>query len=144
MWSVHLPICLNSQCLLYHTRPLFAHACTCVNNNLHLCVCARAGARACARVCVLRCTERHIFPHCQHQSSELLLFKRRCQNSLLFFSTSRLGSALALFCSGLNWTLTGGQRARGCTLLAARLPRGLALCPGGFLRALNAFLRKLE
>lgn len=78
--------------------------------------------KLCVCVCVLMlfCAcfkEKHIFPHCQHHSSGLLLFKRRGQRSLPFFSVSWPGSVLS--CSALNWTLTGCQQARGCMLPAS-------------------------
>lgn len=77
---------------------------------LSICVCVLMHFRACFK-------EKHIFPHCQHHSSGLLLFKRRGQRSLLFFSVSWPGSVLS--CSVLNWTLTGCQLTRGCMLPAS-------------------------
>ena len=111
--------------------------CVCVCVCLCVCVCALMHFCACFK-------ERHIFPHCQHHSSGLLLFKRRAQRSLLFFSVPWPGSVLS--CSVLNWTLTGCQQARGCMLPASAFQEARVFVQGvsKSLEMLSSILQNLN
>lgn len=97
--SVNSTFCLCSMCAPTYGLWIKLRVCVVL---MHFCACVQ---------------EKHIFPHCQHHSRGLLLFKRWGQRSLLFFSLSWPASLLS--CSLLNWTLTECQKARGCMLPAS-------------------------
>lgn len=121
VWKVHF-ICLQHV----HAHFYVVNEVVCVCVLMHFCACFKG---------------LHIFPHCQHHSSGLLLFKRRGQRSLLFFWVPWPGSVLS--CSVLNWTLTGCQQARGCMLPAFAFQEARVLVKGvsRSLKMLNTVLQ---
>lgn len=87
VWMIHI-FCICSMC-------------TPISTLWMNCVCARSCVSVCVCVLTHSCwwfKEKHIFPHCQHHSSGLLLFKRRGQRSLPFFEST----GPALFCPVLS------------------------------------------